>query len=160
MRTLSILLFVTFLCLSSTAHAAMHELEAIIDGTQEVPPSGAPGTGFATITYEDVTGVLSWDIQWSNLTGPATGMHFHGPATEGQNAAVQVNVGAISGLTSPSVGAVIIQPNQAADLLANLWYLNIHTAQFPGGEIRGQVVLMVSTPTKPSSWARVKALYR
>ena len=29
---------------------------------------------------------------------------------------------------------------QAADLMAGRWYLNIHTAANPGGEIRGQVV--------------------
>ena len=29
---------------------------------------------------------------------------------------------------------------QVGDLLAGLWYINIHTADFPGGEIRGQVV--------------------
>ena len=67
-------------------------------------------------------------------------MHFHGPALTNQNAGVQVDFGAISGTVSPSIGNTVIGAGQAADLLAELWYINIHTAAFPGGEIRGQVL--------------------
>ena len=160
MKALTIVLLLALLALAGPADAELHTLEALIDGGQEVPPSGSPATGFGFVTFDDVTGDLSWDISWSALTGPATAMHFHGPAPAGANAGVQVNVGAISGLTSPSIGSTNIVAGQAADLLSNLWYINIHSAQFPGGEIRGQVFLMVSTPNEPSTWSRVKDLYR
>ena len=66
-------------------------------------------------------------------------MHFHGSAAPGTNAGVQVNIGAISGTSSPSAGSTTITPTQATGLLDDLWYVNIHTSTFPGGEIHGQV---------------------
>jgi hypothetical protein len=54
---------------------------------------------------------------------------------------VQVDIGAISGgVVSPMIGNTVINDTQEADLLAGLWYVNIHSSVFPGGEIRGQVV--------------------
>ena len=102
--------------------------------------AGGTGTGSATITLDTDTNLFSWDIQWSGLSGTITVAHFHGPATPSQNAGVQVNFGAISGLTSPSIGSTTIDDTQEADVLAGLWYINIHSTNFPGGEIRGQVV--------------------
>jgi len=75
-----------------------------IDGFQEVPPSGSTGTGSGIASYDDVTNELSWAISWSGLTGSAVAMHFHGSALPGQNAGVQVDIGSLSGLASPSIG--------------------------------------------------------
>lgn len=90
--------------------------------------------------FEDTTNLFSWDIEWVNLSDPAIAAHFHGPASTTENIGIQVNFGAISGLTSPSIGGVLITDAQAAELLAGRWYINIHTPQFPAGEIREQVV--------------------
>jgi hypothetical protein len=76
-------------------------------------------------------------------------MHFHGAADPGTNAGVQVNIGSISGLGSPTAGSTTITGAQGADLVAGLWYVNIHTAANPGGEIRGQVA--VSLVPEPSA---------
>ena len=126
--------------LALPASASIVNLNATIDASQVVGGgSTSLGTGSATMTLDDVTNLFNWDISWSGLSGPATAMHFHGPAAAGVNAGVQVNIGAISGLTSPSIGSTTISGAQATDLLAGLWYINIHTATYPGGEIRGQV---------------------
>ncbi len=131
------------LCLlANPVHAIVFDFSAAIDGLQTVPPSGSTGTGTGIVSYDDATNLLSWDVSWSGLTGPVTVMHFHGPAPPGANAGVQVNIGAISGTTSPSIGSATITNAQAADLINELYYINIHTAQFPGGEIRGQVLLV------------------
>ncbi len=131
------------LCLfASPVEAAIFELTSMIDGLQTVPPTGSSGTGSGVITYDDATSELSWDISWGGLSGPVSVMHFHGPAAPGSNAGVQVNIGGISGTTSPTIGSTNISAGQAADLLSDLWYINIHTSQFPGGEIRGQVLLV------------------
>lgn len=122
---------------SSLANAAIFNLAANIDGIQS--GTGSPATGFASMTYDNVTGAFNWNIAWTGLTGNVTVAHFHGPALPGQNAGVQVDWGSISGLTSPSVGAANITAMQGNDLLAGLWYINIHSSLFPGGEIRGQV---------------------
>jgi len=126
---------------SVPASAAIINLTASIDGNQEVPPTGSPGTGTGIITLDDVTNLLSWNITYSGLTGTPTVSHFHGPAPVGINAGVQVDIVANSGgsIASPMVGSATITNPQVADLLGGLWYINIHSDLFPAGEIRGQV---------------------
>ena len=118
-------------------------LFATLDTAQEIPsPMGVPADagGSAAIAYDPDTNLLGWNIEWANLTGPAVAMHFHGPAGPGSTAPPVVDVGAISGLMSPSIGAVVISDDQEAGLLGGQWYLNVHTAANGPGEIRGQVV--------------------
>ena len=125
---------------AGTSHAALIEWTASLDQAQEVgfpvPVPGATGSAFGTL--DTGSGLLNWNISWSGLSGPALAMHFH-MAPPGANGGVQVNIGAISGLTSPSIGAAVVTAANMADLLAGNWYINIHTALNPGGEIRGQV---------------------
>lgn len=158
MKTRTVLVLFFLLGVASEAPATTHNLSAIINQAQEVPPTGSGGSGTAAVTYDDVTGQLSWNISWGGLTGPATGMHFHGNAPIGVNAGVQVDIGAISGLNSPSIGNTNITAVQGQNLLNGLWYINIHTGQFPGGEIRGQV-LAGSVAVEEATWSGVKALY-
>ena len=141
--TLKTIIGTAFFCVASlylnAASAAIIHMEANLDGSQEVPPNQSAGTGFAAVTLDDATNLLSWDVTWSGLSGPAVAMHFHGPAEPGTNAPPVVDIGDISGLTSPSIGSDLINASQASELHNGLWYINIHTAEFPGGEIRGQV---------------------
>jgi hypothetical protein len=41
--------------------------------------------------------------------------------------------------TSPIHGSKVLTDAQITDLEAGKWYVNVHTAANPGGEIRGQV---------------------
>ena len=113
-------------------------LKASLSGAQEVPPVASAGTGSGTATYDPATKRLTWSMTWSNLSGPATMAHFHGPAAPGANAGVALPIGA-AGMASPVSGQATLTDAQAADLLAGRWYMNIHSATAPGGEIRGQV---------------------
>lgn len=118
-------------------------LTATLDVAQEVPaPTGVSpdAGGLAHIAYNPTTNLLGWNIEWSNLTGPAVGMHFHGPAAVGEAAGVQLDIGSVSGLTSPSIGSAVIADELESQLLGGEWYINIHTEANPPGEIRGQVV--------------------
>ena len=134
---------------STPASAVIIPLAASIDEAQANAGagSGGTGTGTATVTLDDVTNLLSWNISWSGLTGTETLMHFHGPALPNQNAGVQVDFGAISGIVSPSIGNAVIDDLQEADLLAGLWYVNIHTTAFAGGEIRGNLAVIPEPST-------------
>jgi hypothetical protein len=134
---------------SPLAPAATINLFATLDGSQEVPSNGSAGTGTGVLVYDDISNLLEWNISWSGLSGDATGMHFHGPAAPGVNAGIQVNIGAISGLTSPSIGSTTITEPQESELLGGLWYINIHTNEFMGGEIRGQVQVV---PVPAAAW--------
>ena len=121
--------------------AATINLFASIDGNQEVPPTGSPGTGTGVMTFDDIANLLSWNITYGGLVGTPTVSHFHGPAPVGANAGVQVDIVANSGgsIASPMIGSATISNAQAVDMLNGLWYINIHSSTFPGGEIRGQV---------------------
>ena len=136
------------------ANEDLIDLAAVIDGSQANAGAGtgSPGTGTAAITFDDITNLFSWDISWSGLSGPAIVAHFHGPAGPNTNAGVQVDFLSIAP-GNPSIGSTVISNLQAADLLAGLWYINIHTALNPGGEIRGQVQRVTSTVPEPGTLA-------
>jgi hypothetical protein len=119
----------------SAAHA--EKMKAMLDGKSEVPPNATTGTGTADIDYDAATKKLTWKLTYSGLSGPATAAHFHGPAEPGKNAGVAVAIP--NAASSPAEGSATLTDAQAADLAAGKYYVNIHTAANPGGEIRGQV---------------------
>jgi hypothetical protein len=113
-------------------------LHATLSSSQEVPPTKSNGTGNADFTLDPATKQLSWKIAYSGLTGDATAAHIHGAAAPGANAGVVLNL-APSGIKNPIEGSATLTDQQVADLLAGKDYVNIHTAQHKGGEIRGQI---------------------
>ncbi|WGS22912.1 MULTISPECIES: CHRD domain-containing protein [unclassified Bradyrhizobium] len=117
--------------------AFAEKLKATLSGKSEVPPTTSTATGTADIDYDAATKKLTWKLSYSGLTGPATAAHFHGPAESGKNAGVAVAIPNAG--KSPAEGSATLTDAQAADLLAGKYYVNIHTAANPGGEIRGQV---------------------
>jgi hypothetical protein len=151
-KFLKVLLLAFVFCQVSSASAGLIHLSASIDGAQANAGAGTGSlaTGNAALTYDDVSNLLSWEVDWNNLFGTLTVAHFHGPAAPGINAGVEVNfLGIAPG--NPSIGSTNISSAQATDLLAGLWYVNIHTDSNPGGEIRGQIGL-VNVP-EPSTLA-------
>jgi hypothetical protein len=105
--------------------------------TNEVPPVPTRATGSADVTYDTNTRVVTWNVTHSGLSGAPTAAHFHGPATNLENA--PVIVGFTGNFTSPFKGSATLTPDQATQFLAGRWYINIHTPAYPGGELRGQV---------------------
>ena len=124
------------LLLASPGFAETLMFKADMKGASEVPPTDSGGTGNAMVTLDTATRKLAWKITYSGLTGEPTAAHFHGPAAPGANAGPAVN---ISGKIAE--GTADLTDTQIADLQAGKWYLNIHTAKFPDGEVRGQVEL-------------------
>lgn len=120
---------------SGTAFA--DKMKATLDGKAEVPPNASAGTGTAEIDYDPATKKLSWKLTYSGLSGPATAAHFHGPAEAGKNGGVAVAIP--NATSSPAEGSATLTDAQAADLTSGKYYVNVHTAANPGGEIRGQV---------------------
>jgi hypothetical protein len=128
-----------FLATGAAAIAEEMKFKADLKGSEEVPPVMTDATGTADVTYDSDAKALAWRIEYSGLSGEATAGHFHGPAGPGKNAppVVGLDVG-----PSPIEGSIEVTEEQAAaleDLTAERWYLNIHTAEHPQGEIRGQV---------------------
>lgn len=110
---------------------------ARLSGAEEVPANNSAGRGMAEMALNRQTNLLTWTVTYSGLTGPVTAAHFHGPAMAGQNAVVVVPLS--GSLASPISGSATLTAAQVAELSAGKWYLNLHTAAHPGGELRGQV---------------------
>ena len=72
------------------------------------------------------------------MTGDVTAAHFHGPAAVGEKASPVVPIDAP--YTSPISGSATLTEPEAADLQAGMWDFNLHTAKYPDGELRGQLV--------------------
>jgi len=108
-----------------------------LSGASEVPPVTSSASGTVEANLNKRTSELSWTVTYSGLSGPATGAHFHGPAMAGANAGVVMPI--TGSLTSPIRGVASLTAAQAADLMAGKWYVNLHTAANPNGEIRGQL---------------------
>jgi hypothetical protein len=134
-------IFVICALLFATAAFAANEVKMTADltGAQTVPPVKTAGKGAATVMFNKDNNELSWTVTYSGLSGPATMGHFHGPAAVGANAGVIVPFQ--GSVESPIKGKATITADQAKDLLAGMWYINIHTKENPGGEIRGQVTV-------------------
>ena len=118
--------------------AFAEKFKATLDGKSETPPNTSAGTGTADIDWDAATKKLSWKLTYSGLSGPATAAHFHGPAEPGKNAGVAVAIP--NATSSPVEGSATLTDAQAADLAGGKYYVNVHTAANPGGEIRGQVM--------------------
>ena len=109
-----------------------------IDAAQasETANPGASGSGIVTVSYNKGTNLMSWNITFSGTQGLYLKAHFHGPAIKGEGAPIQLT---LPGAGSPLIGSATIDETQAADLLNDLYYINIHTDHSTSGEIRGQV---------------------
>jgi hypothetical protein len=120
------------------AHAETLHFKATLNAATEVPPKTSAGTGMATATLDTNSKMFSYTLEYANLTGPALAAHFHGPADPGANGPPVVMIPAP--VTSPLKGSQVLTDAQIADLEAGKWYVNLHTAANPPGEIRGQVL--------------------
>jgi len=159
------LTIMALLALASLAQATVYQVNLSPAGT-DAAVGLSPLNEFPAVTNSagsggEISGGLSFDTDTSmlwlavgygsaagftDLTGPATGMHIHGPAGPGTNAGVVTNLAALSfPAVDPSkggiiFGAVAVPTNEVDNLLGGLHYLNIHTATNMGGEIRAQLI--------------------
>src|SRR3979411_1444661 len=117
--------------------AFAEKMKATLDAKSEVPANTSAGTGTADIDYDAATKKLAWKRTYQGVTGQATAADFHGPAEAGRNAGVAVAIP--NATSSPAEGSATLTDAQAADLTSGKYYINVHTAANPGGEIRGQV---------------------
>jgi hypothetical protein len=153
------------LALTAGACAATLTYVATLSGAAEEPPNASPGFGNATVQYDDVAQTFRVAFDWSGLIGTTTAAHIHGPtATPGSGVAgvittvpsfVGFPLGVTSGAFDTTLDAtaadtynpafLMAQGNStaaaetalAAILAAGTGYLNVHSSEFPMGEIRG-----------------------
>jgi len=150
------------LLFGTAASAAVITYTAAL-GNFENPPTGSPGTGFASITVDSVANTMLVNVTFSGLTSGVTASHIHCCLPVGQNAGVATTTptfpgfpnGVMSGTYShlfdltqagswnpafvTASGGTTAGAESAllAGLAADQAYLNIHTTSFNLGEIRG-----------------------
>lgn len=138
------------------ARAAMG-FSAPMSGANEVPPAATEAMGLAQVILNDAETQITVHVEYFGLLGTETGAHIHGPACDpGTNAGVQIALP----LGNPKDVVLAVTPEQVSHLKEGCLYVNVHSTQFPGGEIRGNLQRDDSLPALPSTWARVKATYR
>ena len=133
------------ICLSafifSTTASAQQKFSVSLNGAQEAPnPVATSGKGTCVVTLNTAETQITISCSWSNLSSNVTAGHIHDAGPVGVAGPVRFNFN-LSGGTSGSFGPLTFSPTpaQVADLRAKRWYVNIHTTNFAGGEIRGQV---------------------
>ncbi len=137
-------------------------------GSNEEPPTSSTGTGFVMVTLNGNT--LDLSAVFSGLSSPDIAAHIHCCGPSGTNESIALPFTSLpTGVTSGSFTEVFDLTNSAvyssaflganggtaasaeialiAGLNADEAYANIHTSNFPGGEIRGQ---LAATP-EPST---------
>src|SRR6266481_5687618 len=129
--------------------SAQTTYQAILTGSQEVPANASPATGFGTVVLNAAGTQITVDENWMNLTSAATASHIHGPAGVGTNASVLFPFSGVPAATSGTIPeqTFSITPTQMGYLQNGLLYMNVHDSIFPGGEIRGQLLLVPEPST-------------
>lgn len=140
------------------------QLSGDLSATNSIKPTSAStAKGTVTGTYDPATQILTYQLNFTGLTGPPTIAHFHygdkqhvgsvfisftdlPTSTSGtiKGSAKLVTVPAMPAVaataTTPAMPAIPMAVQQDSFKMGNV-YANIHTAQYPAGEIRANVVV-------------------
>lgn len=144
---LILLAIVVFIACEKTADVEKKNIykgvNLAMTGAQETPANSSTATGTINAEYNRLTRTLSYSVAFSGLTDSASAAHIHGLGEAGVTAPVvqtftfpKLKAGSYSG--SLLVDGVKIKEE---DILAGRYYINIHNKTYPGGEIRGQLIL-------------------
>lgn len=171
--TLKVLAIAACFSVASAAQAAT-VYKATLAGSNENPPNATAGTGVAFVTIDEALGTMKLDVTFQDMTNPVTISHIHccvaAPGTAGVATTVPTFAGFPTGVTSGSYlqtfdmnsagsynPAFVTAHGDVAGAFAFLVaglnsgsaYLNLHTTQFPAGEIRGNFAAI----PEPGTWA-------
>lgn len=127
----------------ATASADLIMLMADLAGANERPnPVNSPGTGSAMLMIDTVTG--NWDLtgNYQGLLSAAVAAHIHGFADVNNNAPVLVGLNFTQATGGTLTGNGVFTMSQVTSFTQGLGYVNVHTSGFPGGEIRGQLMMV------------------
>ena len=117
------------------------DLRADLSAAGEVPATDSKGEGYFAATYRPSTRVLEYKLNLVRLSGPVRQAGLYGPASSDQNAVqvVPIDVPFYADRSTVNDGVTLTE-QQAREVLAGLWYVNVLTEKYPDGEIRGQIV--------------------
>ena len=129
--------------------ASTIRVSALMTAAQEVPaPKGdvaaARGTFSATVTRSGTSDVMTWQLTFTGLTGPAGAAHVHLGAV---GVAGGVVVPLCGPCESPASGTANVDATVLNALETGGAYANVHTPTNAAGEIRGQIGVVANVRT-------------
>lgn len=130
--------------LAAPASAGILRFTANINAAQETTGSTSTATGSAVLVYDFETNRFDLSITLTGFANALTNSHIHEGAP-GVAGGVVTGLGAEvvytrSGNTLTGTFTNVLHTGDPATLLRGNAYLNFHTAAWPGGEIRGQLI--------------------
>jgi hypothetical protein len=133
----------------SLSNGAVYEIKskpsllfvANLTGSQETPPNSSTATGRASLALSPDEKSARVSLTFSGLSSGQTDAHIHGPAVPGVSAppVFPLPLGQLSDFS------ITLTPAQVQDLKNGLFYINVHSTNFPTGEIRGQFASSLSS---------------
>jgi hypothetical protein len=115
---------------------------AYLSGAQEVPAVATTATGYARIVVDTTVPAphpMTFTVVFNGLSSAQNNAHIHAPAAIGASTGVAINFGVVGGTSGTISGSTTITATQLSQLRAHLGYVNVHSANFTAGEIRGQL---------------------
>ncbi|HEU4471982.1 MAG TPA: CHRD domain-containing protein [Flavisolibacter sp.] len=122
-------------------------------GAQQIPANNSTATGTIGGTYDRRSRNFNYTLSWAGLSGPPAAIHIHGIADAGfialpsplgpyTNGIAQTISGFPAAASGSLTGTLFVDGNviKEHELLGGKFYIDIHTAAFPMGEIRGQIL--------------------
>lgn len=120
---------------------------AKLEGDQEVPPLLTTAVGEASFSLNASRDTLCINLTVNGLSGPMTGAHIHeGPVGGIGSVVVDLTGFIIGSRVSAVITAPQLTPEFISKMMGNAYYINVHTAAHPNGEIRGQIGLEADIP--------------
>ena len=141
MRSMLILATLAALVLAAPASAKVKRLEANLSGSNEMPATDPDASGTAKVRLDRAKKKVCFTIRVSNVedvvaahihkggksvtNGPIVVTFLHGPAAGSKFTGCETNV------ARSVIRAILRHPRR--------YYVNVHSLDFPGGEVRGQL---------------------
>ena len=156
MKKFNLLIIIIFLLSNINPLQAAHLSESLLitaklTGSQQVPPVTTNATGVASFRLNATQDTMCIDIITMGLSGEITGIHVHDGAM-GTTGGVALNL--TNFVNGNRISAVItgndLSAENIAKYLSEQFYVNVHTAANPNGEIRGQLKLETDKGYKAS----------
>jgi len=127
-------------CAKAGIGGPSYTLDGIVDGAQVVPSSSSSAIGIIVGTFDGSKNTMTGVLKWVGLSGSPTAIHIHGanPGRNGIPLFVEINIP--KGTTDSLNFRSVLTESQETSVGTGGFYFDIHTAAYPQGEIRGQII--------------------
>lgn len=127
------------LLVSPVAMAGGTPIIAILSGANEVPPGDPDGAGLMSMTLNSGQEEICWELVVEDIDSP-TRAHIH-QGLAGSNGPIVVAFFDFVEIPEDLSSCVAVERNLVKEIRRNPsgFYVNVHTEDFPGGAIRGQL---------------------